>query len=64
MRELKILLLSQFKELDISQQIDYDKSYLYSLITHTAIEESTVTKIENQLLFGRQIRNIKQRRCN
>ena len=52
-REQKILsLLTQFKELGIDQQIDYNKFYLYSIITHsTAIEGSTVTEIENQLLF-------------
>lgn len=56
-REQKILfLLAQFKELGIDQQIDYDKFYLYSLITHsTAIEGSTVTEIENQLLFDEGI---------
>lgn len=56
-REQKILsLLTQFKELDIDKQIDYDKFYLYSLITHsTAIEGSTVTEIENQLLFDEGI---------
>lgn len=55
--EQKIVsLLSQFKELGIGQQIDYDKFYLYSLITHsTAIEGSTVTEIENQLLFDEGI---------
>ena len=44
-REQKILsLLAHFKELGIDKQIDYDKFYLYSLITHsTAIEGSTVT---------------------
>lgn len=36
----------------IEQQVDYGKFYLYSLITHsTAIEGSTVTEVENQLLF-------------
>lgn len=56
-REQKIIsLLSQFKELGIDQQIDYAKFYLYSLITHsTAIEGSTVTEIENQLLFDEGI---------
>ncbi|KAA6313028.1 hypothetical protein EZS27_036136 [termite gut metagenome] len=55
--EQKILpLLSQFKKLGIDKQIDYDKFYLYSLITHsTAIEGSTVTEIENQLLFDEGI---------
>jgi Uncharacterized conserved protein len=57
MREQKILsLVSQFKELGIDKQIDYEKFYLYSLITHsTAIEGSTVTEIENQLLFDKDI---------
>lgn len=56
-REQEILsLLTQFKNLSIDQQIDYDKLYLYSLITHsTAIEGSTVTEIENQLLFDEGI---------
>lgn len=56
-REQEILsLLTQFKDLSIDQQIDYDKFYLYSLITHsTAIEGSTVTEIENQLLFDEGI---------
>lgn len=56
-REQKILsLLAQFKELGINTQIDYDKFYLYSIITHsTAIEGSTVTEIENQLLFDEGI---------
>jgi len=56
-REQKIVsLLSQFKEVGIDRQIDYDKFYLYSLITHsTAIEGSTVTEIENQLLFDEGI---------
>lgn len=40
----------------IEQQVDYEKFYLYSLITHsTAIEGSTVTEIENQLLFDEGI---------
>ncbi|MDF9830226.1 Fic family protein [Parabacteroides sp. PF5-6] len=47
-----IALISRFKELGIDKQVDYDKFYLYSLITHsTAIEGSTVTELENQLLF-------------
>lgn len=49
-------LLEQYHRLGISEQIDYDKFYLYSLITHsTAIEGSTVTEIENQLLFDEGI---------
>ncbi len=48
--------LKEFEHLQIAQQIDYDKFYLYSLITHsTAIEGSTVTEVENQLLFDEGI---------
>lgn len=40
----------------IEEQIDYQKFYLYSIVTHsTAIEGSTVTEIENQLLFDEGI---------
>lgn len=57
--ELKKKLLEALKEyesLGIADQIDYKKFYLYSLITHsTAIEGSTVTEIENQLLFDEGI---------
>ena len=36
----------------IDSQIDYEKFYLYSLITHsTAIEGSTITELENQIMF-------------
>lgn len=42
----------QYQESGIESQMDYDKFYLYSIITHsTAIEGSTVTEVENQLLF-------------
>jgi len=45
-------LFYEYKSMGIDQQIDYNKFYLYSIITHsTAIEGSTVTEIENQLLF-------------
>lgn len=48
--------LDEYKRLGIAEQIDYDKFYLYSIITHsTAIEGSTVTEIENQLLFDEGI---------
>ena len=51
-REHLIQVLDEYRRLGIAKQIDYDKFYLYSLITHsTAIEGSTVTEIENQLLF-------------
>lgn len=42
----------EFVKLGIGQLVDYEKYYLYSLITHsTAIEGSTLTEIETQLLF-------------
>lgn len=42
----------EFITLGISQTVDYEKYYLYSLITHsTAIEGSTLTEMEIQLLF-------------
>lgn len=48
-KERLIQVLDEYKRLGIAEQIDYDKFYLYSLITHsTAIEGSTVTEIENQ----------------
>ena len=51
-----ISLLEEYKKLGIAEQIDYHKFYLYSIITHsTAIEGSTVTEIENQLLFDEGI---------
>ena len=49
-------LISQYRELGIDKQIDYDKFYLYSLITHsTAIEGSTITELENQIMFDQGI---------
>ena len=49
-------LVREYQRLGIDQQIDYDKFYLYSLITHsTAIEGSTITEIENQILFDHGI---------
>ena len=48
--------LEKYHSLGIAEQIDYQKFYLYSLITHsTAIEGSTVTEIENQLLLDEGI---------
>ena len=45
-------LTQEFISLGISQLVDYDKYYLYSLIAHsTSIEGSTLTEIETQLLF-------------
>ena len=41
-----IALIERYKQLGIDSQIDYEKFYLYSIITHsTAIEGSTVTEI-------------------
>ena len=49
-------IIQEYIRLGIPEQIDYKKFYLYSLITHsTAIEGSTVTEIENQLLFDEGI---------
>ena len=48
--------ISRYTASGIDQQVDYEKFYLYSLITHsTAIEGSTVTEVENQLLFDEGI---------
>lgn len=45
-------LIKEYKKLGIGDQIDFDKLYLYSIITHsTAIEGSTVSETENKLLF-------------
>lgn len=55
-RHQLLAVLREYLSLGIAEQIDYDKFYLYSLITHsTAIEGSTVTEIENQLLFDEGI---------
>lgn len=63
-RELANELLSvlkEYHELGIAEQIDYQKFYLYSIITHsTAIEGSTVTEIEAQLLFDEGITSSKR----
>lgn len=46
------ILIKKFKYLGIDKQLDYNKYYLYSLITHsTAIEGSTLTELENQIMF-------------
>ena len=40
----------------VEDQVDFQKFYLYSIVTHsTDIEGSTVTEIENQLLFDEGI---------
>ena len=49
-------LVSRYRELGIESQIDYGKFYLYSIITHsTAIEGSTITEIENQIMFDQGV---------
>lgn len=51
-----IAVLNEYNSLGINQQLDYDKFYLYSIITHsTAIEGPTITEIENQVLFDNGI---------
>ena len=48
--------LQKFNSLGIGEQFDFHKLYLYSLVTHsTAIEGSTVTEIENTLMFDEDI---------
>lgn len=40
-------LVGRYREFGIDRQLDYDKFYLYSIITHsTAIEGSTITELE------------------
>lgn len=53
--------LRRYQELGVSEQIDYEKFYLYSIITHsTAIEGSTVTEVEAQLLFDEGVTSNKR----
>ena len=45
-------ILEEHNRLAFQKQIDYNKYYLYSIITHsTAIEGSMMTEVDNQLLF-------------
>ncbi|MDE5801025.1 MAG: Fic family protein [Paramuribaculum sp.] len=49
-------LVGRYHALGIDRQLDYDKFYLYSIITHsTAIEGSTITELENQIMFDKGI---------
>lgn len=49
-------IINEYRRLGIDQQIDYDKFYLYSLITHsTAMEGSTITEVENQIMFDQGV---------
>lgn len=60
-KDILLQMLSRYDELGISSQIDYDKFYLYSIIVHsTAIEGSTVTELEAQLLFDEGITSNKR----
>ena len=60
-RDILLNLLKQHKDLGISNQIDFEKFNLYSIITHsTAIEGSTVTEVEAQLLFDEGITSSKR----
>ena len=61
--------LHEYSASGLSEQIDYPKFNIYSLITHsTAIEGSTVTELENQLLFDEGLtapnRNIYEQMMN
>ena len=60
-RNILLNLLKQHNDLGISNQIDFEKFYLYTIITHsTAIEGSTVTEVEAQLLFDEGITSSKR----
>lgn len=49
-------LVGRYRALGIDRQLDYDKFYLYSIITQsTAIESSTITELENQIMFDNGI---------
>ena len=53
--------IDKYNSLGVNQQLDYDKFYLYSIITHsTAIEGSTVTEVEARLLFDEGITSSKR----
>lgn len=49
-------ILEEHRRLGFHEQIDYERFYLYCIVTHsTAIEGSTMTEVENQLLFDEGI---------
>lgn len=61
--------LQEFHRLGVEKQVDFEKLYLYSIVTHsTAIEGSTVTEIENALMFDEGIvpggRNVTEQLMN
>ena len=48
--------LKAYRASGVEDQVDYQKFYMYSIVTHsTTIEGSNVAKIENQLLFDEDI---------
>lgn len=48
--------LKDYQASGVEDQVDYQKIYLYSVVTHsTVIEGSIVTEIENRLLFDEGI---------
>lgn len=56
MSEIIVDIIDEYRRIGIDQQLDYAKFYLYSIITHsTAIEGSTVSEVENRLLFDEGI---------
>ena len=60
-KDILLRLLQRYHELGIADQIDFEKFYLYSIIVHsTAIEGSTVTEVEAQLLFDEGITSSKR----
>jgi len=60
-KDILLNLLNRHNELGMADQIDYEKFYLYSIITHsTAIEGSNVTEVEAQLLFDEGITSNKR----
>ena len=60
-KETLVELLNRHRDLGITEQIDFKKFYLYSIIAHsTAIEGSTVTEVEAQLLFDEGITSSKR----
>lgn len=61
LNEKMTFLYQLHKELGIENQIDFDKFYLYSIIAHsTAIEGSTVTVEEAQILFDEGLTSSKR----
>ncbi|SUB87399.1 Uncharacterised protein [Prevotella denticola] len=51
-----LVILEEYRQSGFQEQIDCDKSHLYSIVAHsTAIEGPTMTEVENQLLFDNGI---------